>query len=225
MCNKCIVSICIEASVTCVLLCVWQAVCCLVLERLRSQLTKNWWSTRTRSRGVLDWVSLHTALLLSVRMLLMCPVGILSASEVCGQMINGSEHTVPHLMTHSVYDNVFSFALNHHVMQWSALEWPTSCCKDLNIGVLSSARDWTILISAFWLIQLPFPRGFGLAVNMWNKICQVFIAFWTAKSRRQNHCVSNILTTCQMKDSNKGSPFVSFGELVRIFRPRLTITH
>ena len=56
---------------------------------------------------MLDWVSLHTALLLSVRMLLMCPVGISSASEVCGQMINGNEHTVPHLMTYSVYDNTF----------------------------------------------------------------------------------------------------------------------
>jgi len=55
---------------------------------------------------VLDWVSLHTALL-SVRMLLLCPVGILSASEVCGQMINGNEPTVPHLMTFSVYDNMF----------------------------------------------------------------------------------------------------------------------
>ena len=56
---------------------------------------------------MLDWVSLHTALLLSVRILLMCPVGISSASEVCGQMINGNEHTVPHLMTYSVYDNMF----------------------------------------------------------------------------------------------------------------------
>ena len=37
----------------------------------------------------------------------MCPVGILSVSEVCGQMINGSEDTVPHLMTYCVYDNMF----------------------------------------------------------------------------------------------------------------------
>ena len=37
----------------------------------------------------------------------MCPVGIFSVSEVCGQMINGSEDTVPHLMTYSVYDNMF----------------------------------------------------------------------------------------------------------------------
>ena len=30
-----------------------------------------------------------------------------NVSEVCGQMINGSEDTVPHLMTYSVYDNMF----------------------------------------------------------------------------------------------------------------------